>query len=665
MSQYGYGGGDPIVPPRRKRSLSTTRADSNYDRSRLQRNLSTDQIPNEHMYAALQRPSMNSYYRQPTYNSSGNLHHGYSRAPVPNFINPMVSSSNRSHQDYLKYASGSNVSYNPFQTTNINPSLMARPTIEPFQNTNISQSVADAIARGRDTSLYSSKEQLNGNHGYSGRSVPPERPPPPRYGSRYSVENMQNSENFELGITGRSHFRDRRSVSPTRLSPTHHPQNPYNTRRSTSPMPSSHMLTGGSRSPDIISPSLSRSGSRSSINHQSNSMFNYSSRMSRESSPSMLRMTSHSPSPLNSPTLTTSPYTYSSPSKYISRSSILGSTSFTGATTGSYNAANANTNANANATTATTTSSSTSDNDRLSMQKSLSNSDSMSIRQPMETLHPPALGNGQTSSMNEMDDMVNAYDVHSKMNVQQIRTSPIETRQFSENFTDHCDQYKSLTSKILSKNSNNKTSSSINDRQSGDFTDRSIPDGVMSNNMYDINHEYISNMCELDRRSREPSPMLDTISQMEINQQQSMADLNNQSTIPLNHDAVVTNLSLSMATNKDNHLMPIKNGGNQSLVRRTSTANGPSGQQRKGSLPGGYMANANAISLPQEWSRENVAYMAHEARQRLQNPSNRTSETFKKIGKFLTRQFAFVLIAGLNVLFAYIFYNLLMMLPTD
>ncbi|KAJ6219258.1 hypothetical protein RDWZM_005070 [Blomia tropicalis] len=601
MSQYGYGGGDPIVPPRRKRSLSTTRADSNYDRSRLQRNLSTDQIPNEHMYAALQRPSMNSYYRQPTYNSSGNLHHGYSRAPVPNFINPMVSSSNRSHQDYLKYASGSNVSYNPYQTTNINPSLMARPTIEPFQNTNISQSVADAIARGRDTSLYSSKEQLNGNHGYSGRSVPPERPPPPRYGSRYSVENMQNSENFELGITGRSHFRDRRSVSPTRLSPTHHPQNPYNTRRSTSPMPSSHMLTGGSRSPDIISPSLSRSGSRSSINHQSNSMFNYSSRMSRESSPSMLRMTSHSPSPLNSPTLTTSPYTY----------------------------------------------------------------DSMSIRQPMETLHPPALGNGQTSSMNEMDDMVNAYDVHSKMNVQQIRTSPIETRQFSENFTDHCDQYKSLTSKILSKNSNNKTSSSINDRQSGDFTDRSIPDGVMSNNMYDINHEYISNMCELDRRSREPSPMLDTISQMEINQQQSMADLNNQSTIPLNHDAVVTNLSLSMATNKDNHLMPIKNGGNQSLVRRTSTANGPSGQQRKGSLPGGYMANANAISLPQEWSRENVAYMAHEARQRLQNPSNRTSETFKKIGKFLTRQFAFVLIAGLNVLFAYIFYNLLMMLPTD
>lgn len=112
------------------------------------------------MYAALQRPSMNSYYRQPTYNSSGNLHHGYSRAPVPNFINPMVSSSNRSHQDYLKYASGSNVSYNPYQTTNINPSLMARPTIEPFQNTNISQSVADAIARGRDTSLYSSVRTL-------------------------------------------------------------------------------------------------------------------------------------------------------------------------------------------------------------------------------------------------------------------------------------------------------------------------------------------------------------------------------------------------------------------------------------------------------------------------------------------------------------------------
>ncbi len=44
-------------------------------------------------------------------------------------------------------------------------------------------------------------------------------------------------------------------------------------------------------------------------------------------------------------------------------------------------------------------------------------------------------------------------------------TRPMD-RQFSESFTDHCDQYKSLTSKILAKKAN---------RLSGDFSDVNLP----------------------------------------------------------------------------------------------------------------------------------------------------------------------------------------------
>lgn len=40
-------------------------------------------------------------------------------------------------------------------------------------------------------------------------------------------------------------------------------------------------------------------------------------------------------------------------------------------------------------------------------------------------------------------------------------------RQFSESFTDHCDQYKSLTSKILAKKGGN--------RLSGDYSDVDLP----------------------------------------------------------------------------------------------------------------------------------------------------------------------------------------------
>lgn len=70
----------------------------------------------------------------------------------------------------------------------------------------------------------------------------------------------------------------------------------------------------------------------------------------------------------------------------------------------------------------------------------------------------------------------------------------------------------------------------------------------------------------------------------------------------------------------------------QPPVRRSSSSNGLVGQQRKGSLPSDYIANCNQMSLSDEWSREKVASMAHQARQRLQNPSNSTGNTFKKIG---------------------------------
>ena len=69
-----------------------------------------------------------------------------------------------------------------------------------------------------------------------------------------------------------------------------------------------------------------------------------------------------------------------------------------------------------------------------------------------------------------------------------------------------------------------------------------------------------------------------------------------------------------------------------STIRRRSSSNGVSGPQRKGSLPSDYISNSNTLSLSNEWSREKVADMAHQARQRMQNPSNSTATTFKKIG---------------------------------
>lgn len=103
-------------------------------------------------------------YRQP-YSSSGNLYspmqppglrmanpvpmHG-PFAQVPNNKVPV-----RPHQDYLKYAQGANMAYNPYNE-GFNATLMARPTIEPFQSMAIPNSIATAIARGRDRPLYSS-----------------------------------------------------------------------------------------------------------------------------------------------------------------------------------------------------------------------------------------------------------------------------------------------------------------------------------------------------------------------------------------------------------------------------------------------------------------------------------------------------------------------------
>ena len=111
---------------------------------------------------------------------------------------------------------------------------------------------------------------------------PPVRPPPPKYNSRFSVENLNSDYMSDMN---NHHFRDRRSVSPTRVSQGFE-QRPYNMRHSTSPLPSP---INGRSSREL---SLSRSGSRNSLNQ------NYPSRFSRESSPLLTR----SPSPMRSST---------------------------------------------------------------------------------------------------------------------------------------------------------------------------------------------------------------------------------------------------------------------------------------------------------------------------------------------------------------------------
>lgn len=76
-------------------------------------------------------------------------------------------------------------------------------------------------------------------------------------------------------------------------------------------------------------------------------------------------------------------------------------------------------------------------------------------------------------------------------------------------------------------------------------------------------------------------------------------------------------------------------GGDMLNIRRASSSNGLSAQQRKGSLPSDYIAAAavNGIKLSSEWSRENVASMAHEARLRQKNPgAGRTQAAIRNIG---------------------------------
>ena len=117
----------------------------------------------------MQKPGMNSPMLQ-QYNSSNNRQSNGSLSnmaiyqtpgAISRYGNPTPPQSPSKvpvlpHQDYLKYAQGTNIQYNPYNPSNISPTLMARPTIEPWPNTQLPASITNAIARGRDPTLYSS-----------------------------------------------------------------------------------------------------------------------------------------------------------------------------------------------------------------------------------------------------------------------------------------------------------------------------------------------------------------------------------------------------------------------------------------------------------------------------------------------------------------------------
>lgn len=774
MNPYPYGYAEPVVPPpRRKRSLSSTRTDPSFHddgfgfgTNRMRRNFSTDHIPNDYLYGNGPRPlgngPMGSYmpayqqmqhqhqqplspqfaaqhHRQNAYSSSGNLYSpasaavGQHQQPPPGLrmSTPMafqMANSKvpiRAHQDYLKYAQGANVPYNPY-SSGFNPTLMARPTIEPFQSTAIQPSIANAIARGRDPTLYSSKEHLQmnmagsndyrrdmhlGGGGYLGGRSPPERPPPPRYNGGLSTENLAD---FELDMNSR--LRDRRSVSPSRFSPSE--QRPYSVRRSTSPLPSAMTSALNGRSIGGELP-LSRSGSRTSLNQ------GYSGgglRMSRESSP--LR----SPSPYSSPsspyfsaTNHTTAFDYkpltgsaSTSAKYTSRSSILGNREPSNRTAGSSFASGhaissqgnsnsishiANSNANTGSSNLLGSSSAAlySHRDRFSggedaNTKTVSNSvgdegggGGLFMKPAMDTLQVPT----------GHDDGSNRITGGGQTNMVAMSPTRPMDRQFSESFTDHCDQYKSLTSKILAKKAN---------RLSGDFSDVNLPpppsplETAAENTIRKSSYSpsYSPDTREYDDYEAMNSEHFEAIDAMtaaaaggggEMYQDENGYDLHDtllpaggRSTSPSRNDVLemrgqspLRNNMPAESNNNNNSQLMMKQltaaaagAVGTPAMRRSSSSNGLSGQQRKGSLPSDYISkNANSIALSSEWSREKVAAMSAEARQRQQNPPNSTSASFKKIGHWFTRQFVFLIIAGLNILLAYVFYNLLSMLPVD
>lgn len=70
-----------------------------------------------------------------------------------------------------------------------------------------------------------------------------------------------------------------------------------------------------------------------------------------------------------------------------------------------------------------------------------------------------------------------------------------------------------------------------------------------------------------------------------------------------------------------------------SMLRRNSSNSNLSAYQRKASLPAEYINLKNEqLKLSSEWSRENVAHLAHEAREKKLHPKSPFKRTVQNIG---------------------------------
>lgn len=283
----------------------------------------------------------------------------------------------------------------------------------------------------------------------------------------------------------------------------------------------------------------------------------------------------------------------------------------------------------------------------------------------------------ETDSLSTLDDssqnpgVMDSLQVPGMGDPQNRQQNPQQNPQFSEAFTDHCDQYKSVTSKILGKKGGNQN------RNSGEFGD--VHNELSQHLEQDQQFQQLQQQQQ--QRQLTPSPSFDefgngkrmllcyyvTISlkflsnlfiwntEYPSEQRQLTPEQKHQDPY-LEEKKVLENQlfnspSASRVTSRNNSLAfdsfgspsssrknsntnlafdPFTSGRPAGQTSRRNSASAATSASRKGSLPSDYLAHPDTFALSNDWSREKVANLAHEARQRAHNP--RGNDSLKKVG---------------------------------
>ncbi|KAF7492172.1 hypothetical protein SSS_06190 [Sarcoptes scabiei] len=269
---------------------------------------------------------------------------------------------------------------------------------------------------------------------------------------------------------------------------------------------------------------------------------------------------------------------------------------------------------------------------------------------------------------------------------QELRNSKIvnnlNEEQFSQAITDHFDQYKSLTSKIigtkLNKQSGERKTIEIDQRQNDKDCQQEPAMIIKRQSMNDLNTHPIESVPDGGKDVMDPLRTNRTIdAKAEISKSSS--------SLSSSPSLSVVEKSQSLKSSKTSPLSALFQSSIKSdrIDRRNSSTYHPNRlandnnhsnsdgnqQHRKTSLPADYLASTiptNTRTVEDCWRREIVADMAHKAREkRLRPPESDLRRNLSNISSWFARQFVFLLISLLNICIAYLFYHLIVALPNN